>query len=69
MPRPDMYSKACTAAGVVRLEAREQASAASGEGTAQSATSVSRGRGANFSTAAVMMPSVPSAPTNSWRRQ
>ena len=43
--------------------------AAAALGTAHSATSVSVGRGASFSTAAVMMPSVPSAPTNSWRRQ
>ena len=37
-------------------------SAASGEGTAHSATTTSRGRGTSFSTAAVMMPSVPSRP-------
>ena len=69
MPGPDMYSKACTAAGIVRLEAAEQIQRCLGRGTAQNATAVSRGRGTSFSTAAVMMPSVPSEPTNNWRRQ
>ena len=32
------------------------------------AVSTERGRGNSFSTAAVMMPSVPSAPMKMWRR-
>ena len=64
-----MYSKAWIAAGSCRCSRLNNSSAASGEPTAHSATAISRGCGYSFSTAAVMMPSVPSLPTNSWRRQ
>ena len=46
-----------------------RSSAACTEGTAQRASARLRGRGTSFRTPAVMMPSVPSAPTKSWRRQ
>ena len=46
----------------------EQRERPSGEGTPMNAVSTARGRGNSFSTAAVMMPSVPSAPTKMWRR-
>ncbi len=68
-PTPDMNSNACTAHGSCAWKRANSSSAASGEATAHSATAVSRGRGASFSTAAVMTPSVPSEPTKSWRRQ
>ncbi len=69
MPAPDMYSNATSAPGSCVWKRVNKSSAASGEGRAHNATAVSRGRGTSFSTAAVMTPSVPSAPTNNWRRQ
>ncbi len=69
MPAPDMYSNATSAAGSSACNRPSSAVAARTEASAHSATSRSRGRGASFSTAAVMIPSVPSLPTNSWRRQ
>ena len=67
MPVPDMYSNAWIAAASCSWKRRNSSVAACGEATAQSATSVGGGRGTSLSTAAVMMPSVPSAPTSSWR--
>ena len=69
IPAPDMYSKAWIAAASSRWHWPKSLSAASSDGTAQSATASSRGRGQSFRTAAVMIPSVPSLPTKSWRRQ
>ena len=65
MPCPDISSNALIAAGSCDWKRPNSCSAASGEATAHSATQTSRGRGTSFSTAAVMMPSVPSEPTNS----
>ena len=69
VPRPDISSNALIAAASCAWKRANNSSASSGEATAQNATAISRGRGASFSTAAVMMPSVPSDPTNNWRRQ
>ena len=69
VPSPDISSNALIAAGSCDWKRPNRSSAASGEATAHNATQISRGRGTSFSTAAVMMPSVPSEPTNNWRRQ
>ena len=67
MPMPDIYSKARTAPSSAARKRRKSASAASSDGTAQRAVAVSFAAGKSRSTAAVMMPSVPSAPTKRWR--
>ena len=64
---PDMYSKARTQPSSAARKRRKSASAASASGTAQKASTSRRGCGTSLSTAAVMMPSVPSAPTKRCR--
>ncbi len=64
MPIAAMSSKLVTVPPARSLASLSRASAASGEFTPTNAVSTERGRGNSFSTAAVMMPSVPSAPMN-----
>ncbi len=61
-PRTRPSSQACDAAGVRSSASPSRSTAACGDGTAAHPVSIERGRGTSRSTAAVMMPSVPSAP-------
>ena len=64
-----MYSKARIAVSSCCAEAAEQAQRGVRTARAAERTFFARPREQSFSTAAVMMPSVPSAPTNRWRRR
>ena len=61
-------SKLVTPPAVRSVATPRSSSAASGEGTPTNAVSTERGRGTSRSTAAVMTPSVPSAPMNRFFR-
>ena len=66
--RRDSISKATTVSPLASRAAVSSASAASGPVTAAHAVVVARGRGSSLSTAAVTIPSVPSAPMNNCLR-
>ena len=68
MPRRVMISKLVTPPVVRSVAMPSNSSAASGEAMPAKAVSTERGRGTSRSTAAVMMPSVPSAPMNRFFR-
>ena len=62
MPSRDMISKLVTPPAVRSAASPSRSTAACTDGIAAQAVSTERGRGTRRSTAAVMMPSVPSAP-------
>ena len=68
MPTRAISSKLVTPPPARSCARLSSSSAACGEGTPTKAVSTARGRGNSFSTAAVMMPSVPSAPMNRFLR-
>ena len=63
-----MISKLVTLPDVRSCASSSSSSAASGDGTPTNAVSTERGRGTRRSTAAVITPSVPSAPMNRFFR-
>ena len=65
---PEINSKAVTAWPATRLASVSSSTAACGSFTAIQAAAVALGSGISLSTAAVMMPSVPSEPMNSCLR-
>jgi len=62
------YSKAVSSSPMVRRRLSNRLSAAWGEAQPTKATTCVLGLGKSFSTAAVMIPSVPSEPTNRFFR-
>ena len=68
MPRRVMISKLVTPPAVRSVAMPRNSNAACADGTPAKAVSTERGRGNRRSTAAVMMPSVPSAPMNRFFR-
>ncbi len=67
-PARSISSKDVTPPAVRSLAMPSRSTAACGDGTPTTAVSIERGRGTRRSTAAVMMPSVPSAPMNRFFR-
>jgi hypothetical protein len=68
MQKSDISSKPVSSGPAARCASARKSSAACGDSSAASAVTCAAGSGCSFITAAVMIPSVPSAPMNRSRR-